>query len=505
MTLTASTPTSPAVEAAVFGGMAADDWVSSSDYRRIGQLHLGVVLGAVLGAAGLGIAVHGALAGWFDLAATGRGSLGSLFALHQNLFGVAVGLPLWVAVGTLVVPGQIGASRLAFPRMASVSLWGWVVGVATLVAATLVEAGPTTFNMMDPAAPIGTAGEATQATDLAIASLMLIAVATLAGAINLVATILLERQTGLKLSALNPFSWSIFITMAIAILSTATFVAGLFLVYLDQHFGGQVFASGAGAGRVWVHLVWLYGRPEVILIALPAVGAVAGIVMRRSGRNLVGGSVANGLIAAAGAVSLTVWAGRELIANSYIQPYSRFWTRLVLIPLFLLLLVILGSLRGGAKPDVSLLFAVGVILSIAVGALLSVVLWTRDLTPDTAVAGQLGLPNLLIFGVALLGAFGIVVEHADDSYGSAMPKAGTSLAGLALLGGVLLTGAGLAAGSFSDDPTGAHAGAAIGKGLIAAAAALLVLTVAATGFGRKRTGSVAPASSSSSSSSEGSH
>jgi cytochrome c oxidase subunit I len=505
MTLTASTHTSPAVDAALFGNVGADDWVSTSDHQRIGQLHFGLVLGAVLIAGALGVAVHGSLAEWFTLDAGGSAGLSSLFALHQNLWAVAIGLPLWVAVGTLVVPGQIGATRLAFPRMASFSLWGWIVGVATMVTATLVEDGPMQLSLLSNAAPTGTTGAANQATDLALASVLLIAAATLAGAINLVATILTERRVGLKLAEVNPFSWSVFVTMTISVLSTPVFMAGVLLVYLDQHFGGQVFASGAGADRVWIHLVWLYGRPETILIALPAIGAVAGIIVARTGRSLVGGSVANLLLSVVGALSLTVWAGRELIGNSLIQPYSRFWVRLAIVPLFLLLLVILGSVRGGLKPDVSLLFALGVILSIAVGALMTIVLWAQDLTPDTAFAGQLGLPNLLVFGVALLGALGIVVETAPDSYRSALPKAGTSLAGLAVLGGVLLSGAGLAAGSLVDDATTAHAGAAIGKALITAGAGLLVLTILGSAFGRSSVTKSSTVPSSSTSVSEGSH
>ncbi len=486
MTLTTSAPISPAVDAAIFDGMVTDDWVSTSDHRRIGQLHLGLVLGAVIAAASLGIAVHGSEGGWFGLASSGRGSVGSLLALHQNLWAVAIGMPLWVAVGTLVVPGQIGATRLAFPRMASVSLWGWVVGVATLVTATLVEDGPVTFNVLMSQAPLGTSGAANQATDLAIASLMLIAGATLVGAVNLVATIVTERRPALKLGEVNPFSWSIFVAMAVSILSTPVFIAGLFLTYLDQHFGSQFFASGAGADRAWAHMVWLFGRPETLLIALPAVGAVAGIVVARTGRPLVGGSVGNALISAAGCISITVWAGRELIAGSLIQPYSRFWVALVIVPLFLLLLLILGSVRGGLKPDVSLLFALGVLLSIVLGALITVVLITRDLTPDTAGAAQFGLPNLLIFGVALLGALGMVVETATDGYGRTLSKIGATLGGLSVLGGVLLSGAGLALGSFVDDAKNAHAGAALGKGLIAAGAALVMLTIVGSAFGRSR-------------------
>ena len=143
MTLSAPSSTSSAVDAALFGtDQAAADWISTADHRRIGQLHVGFVLAMAAAAAVVGGVVHGAVGDVFTLSASGRSSIGALLAAHENAWGVLVGLPLWIAVGSLVVPGQIGASRMAFPRLQSASLWGWVVGASTFVSAFFVEDGP---------------------------------------------------------------------------------------------------------------------------------------------------------------------------------------------------------------------------------------------------------------------------------------------------------------------------------------------------------------------------
>ncbi len=485
MTLTAPTSTSPAIDAAVFGtsvdpfdAVLADDWVASVDAGRTGQLHLGLLSAVIAAAAGLGVVVHGALAGWWDITATDRFGLDSLFALHQNLWAVSIAMPLWIAVASMVVPRQIGATRSAFPRLGNLALWGWLVGTALLITASFVTDGPQTIHVLDPAAATATAGQAPRATDLALAAIMLITLATLAGAINLVATILTERAPGTKLSTLRPFSWAVLVTMGMAVVTTPVFLAGTFLLYLDQHFGGQLFASGVGAQRLWVHAIWLMGRPESILLAIPAVGAVADVIVHRTGKTLIGGGAANGLISAAAATSLLTWAGRELIASSATPPYARWWNAVILIPLFLLLLVLAGSARGGIKPDVSLLGALGIVVTIVAGLALTIaVVASSNSDIKTPEFSQLGLSNLLVFGLVLLGAFTMVIEHAGSVYGRSLPKPVSTLILLAVLGGVLVSGAALGAGVFSKS-TDPHGAGAIGKALIAGGAALLILSLA---------------------------
>ncbi len=486
MTLTAPTSTSQAADAAVFGvadpfgAVQADDWVATVDSGRTGQLHLGLLSAVVALAGGLGVAVHGQLAEWWTLnTSDSRFGIASMFALHQNLWAVSIAMPLWIAVAAMVVPRQIGATRSAFPRLGTFALWGWVVGTALLITASLVEDGPQLVDVGGNLAATATAGQAPRATDIAIAAMMLVTLATLAGAINLVATILTERAVGTKLSTLRPFSWSVLVTMSLAVITTPVFLAGLFLLYLDQHFGGQLFASGVGADRIWVHAIWLMGRPEAVLLAVPAVGAVADVVVHRTGKTLLGGGAANGLIGAAAGLSLLLWTGREYVASSATPPYARWWYALVLVPLFMLLLLIVGSVRGGIKPDVSLLGALGIVLSIVAGAVFVIAIVAtpnRNITESEQQFAQLGLPNLLVFGLVLIGAFTMVVEHSGPVYGKSLPKPVATLVLLEILGGVLLTGAGLTAGVFGGG-RGPHIAAAIGKALIAGGALLLVLAL----------------------------
>ncbi len=481
MTLTAPSSTSSAVDAAMFGNDPGADWISTPDHRRIGQLHVGLVLIMVAAAAVVGVVVHGAVGDLFSLSASGRSSITALLSAHENAWGVLIGLPLWIAVGSLVVPGQIGASRMAFPRMQSLSLWGWLVGATTFVSSFLVQDGPPTF-LVTSSAPLTANGTvANKATDLLLASLILVSLATLAGAVNLLVTIVTERRAGLAFGDIRPFSWSVFVTSAVMLIAVPTFVAGLFLVYLDQHFGGTLFSS-EGSQLVWVHMVWMWGRPESLLIALPAVGMVADVAVGRTGRALIGGPVVNWLILVAGVLTLGIWTGGSSIATAAVVPTSRWVTGLVLVPLGLVLLLVLGSLRGGLKPGPSLLYVLGVIAAIGAGAIVIAVAAARTVSGDGVQFFQFGVTNLVVFGAALLGATGALVEHARESVGSELSKAGSGLAGLALIGGVLLSGVSLAVAAMVDSTNTIqtlNVVAAIGKALIAVGS----LSVAATLLG----------------------
>ena len=495
MTLTAPSSSSSAVDVAVFGIDPGADWISTPDHRRIGQLHVGLVLIMAAAAAVVGVVVHGAVGDLFTLSASGRSSIVALLGAHENAWGVLIGLPLWIAVGSLVVPGQIGAPRMAFPRMQSLSLWGWVVGATTFVSAYLVQDGPPAF-LVTSSSPLTANGTvANKATDLLLASLILVSLATLAGAVNLLVTIVTERRSGLAFGDMRPFSWSVFVTSAVMLIAIPPFVAGLFLVYLDQHFGGTLFSS-EGSQLVWVHMVWMWGRPEALLIALPAVGMVADVVVSRTGRPVVGGPVVNWLILAAGVLSLGIWTGGSSIASAAVVPTSRWVTGLVLVPLGLVLLLVLGSLRGGLKPGPSLLYVLGVIVALGAGAILIAVAAARTVSGDGIQFFQFGVTNLVVFGAALLGATGVLVEHAKEGVGSALSKAGSGLAGLALIGGVLLSGIALAVGALVDSTATKqtfqtlNVVAAVGKALIAVgslsfAAALVGSVVLATRLNRR--------------------
>ena len=501
MTLTASPTTTAAVDQAVFDDLAAttaDTWFTTTDHRRVGSLLMGAVLGVtVVGAALSGLlgqkidaAIGGRLSGatWLGSDSTGALSFNRLFSAYGMGMVYLVITPLFLALATIAVPAQIGSARMAFPRLQAFVLWGYLMGAALYVTSFVIGDGPPVFDVFLKD-PLSGATKANRATDMLLGSLMLLAVVTIAGAVNIVTTVLTQRRAGLPMEAVRPFTWSAFITSGVTLITTPVFLAGLFLVYIDQHFGGGLF-NGAGGPRIWVHTVWLFGRPDAYLLLLPALGIASEIVSARAGKALVGGPAGKHLLTAFGVLSLAAWTGGSELADAVIQPTSRWQTGLIALPAALLVLVWLGTLAQGVKPDITLLFVAGFVVVAGLCAVNVIVAAIRGLTdPSAQIAWQVGQTRALLVGAPLIALLGGVVEFSPIAFGRKLMQGLSGLAGLAVLGGVVLLGAAISGLGYQRAFDSANdflsLVALIGGLLVAAGVGLLILNLLASTVGGK--------------------
>src|SRR6202011_452760 len=113
---------------------------------------------------------------------------------------------------------QVGAGRLALPRLSSLALWLYVMGGGLLVASYIVGA-PHGIGITSPAALPPVAG-VTRATSLWIASLGVLAVSTLLASASLMTTVLGLRAEGMTLLRVPAFSWATLVTGAVTLLAT---------------------------------------------------------------------------------------------------------------------------------------------------------------------------------------------------------------------------------------------------------------------------------------------
>lgn len=505
MTLTAS-PTSAAAENALAGVAAPDTWFTTTDHRRIGRLHAGAALlvgtvGTVLAAfvdAKVGDAARGALptGAWMG------GDDSRVFAWGRLFRALGAGLPLFVvaplllALAVIALPSQLGTSRLAFPRMAALSLWSYVVGVALLVSTVLVS-GATPLDILDGNA-LQAGKPAGDATDLMIGALIVVSLSLLVGAVNVVATVLTQRKAGLRVDEVAPFAWASFVTAAVTLIATPVGIAGYALLYLDQHFGSTLF-NADGAARIWIHEVWLLGRPEAFLLVLPALGLGSQLVANRAGKPLLGGPAGHHLLTAFGVLSLGAWAGGDYLATAVIQPTSRPLTALAAIPVLLLVLLWVGTLATGAKPDAGLLFVVGFVALVGLAAANVLVAAAKGVTDPTATSvWQLAQVRTLLVGAPMILALGGIAELAEEGWGHRLSTALTALTGLAALGGGVLSALGLGVLAYSDGLGSESQGflsllSLLGGLLTAGALALTILNLLGTVVRRGEAGSASEA------------
>ncbi|HVF14935.1 MAG TPA: cbb3-type cytochrome c oxidase subunit I, partial [Acidimicrobiales bacterium] len=174
-----------------------------------------------------------------DLDIVGANTYRQLFTMHGVVMVFLFLLPLWLGLITAMVPLQIGATRMAFPRVHALSLWLFLGGATMVAAAPAVSDTVGGWTLSTPL-PIGPAYTG-EGIDLLILGLVLVAVAAITVAINVLATVLQLRAPGLTMARIPLFSWSATVSSAVMLLALPVLVAALLMLFVDRHYGGHVF------------------------------------------------------------------------------------------------------------------------------------------------------------------------------------------------------------------------------------------------------------------------
>ena len=342
MTLTATRPAESAgapTDEPSHGTVVPESPFTTSDHKRIGRYYIVAALVFVLVSTVVAVVME------ISLTSTSTSTLeyDRLFSLHSTSASLLFLPLLFLGLGTYLVPLQIGARRLAFPRVQALALWGTVVGGLLLISSYLFGQ-PNGWGIAYPTAlPFAKVG-ASRATDLWVASLVLITVSLVTAAANLFVTALKLRVPGMTTMRMPAFTWSIMAVCVGIILSAPVFAGGLLLLYLDQHFGGGVFAPAQRhSNYLWQHTLWLYGRPDVYLVIVPALGALTDVIATHARRPLLQSVVVKGLIFVTMILCFGVIVADSSIERAVLIPTPTVLTLFIAIPIGLVVQVLAGG------------------------------------------------------------------------------------------------------------------------------------------------------------------
>ena len=417
---------------------AAGSWATSGDHKQLGLLFMAGGLVAILGGA--------LVAGFFQLPNVNDNTriwtgVTSRLASANVSLSLVIGIPaLWIGLASYVTPLQIGSSRLALPRLHGLALWTYAAGA--ILAAVGYGAGRPPISGLGSSIPaMARKGSSAGApTELVVMGLLLVALATFLAAASLLVTLLNGRTEGMRLVHLPPFSWSTLATSTVLVLATPVFMAGLTLLFYDQHYGGTLFASEPGGRRIWQHQLWVLGQPMALLFSAACVGSFCDVVSTAARRPLSGFGLARGAAVAAPFLTLLLWAGNLSTLRSPFGPVATLGGVLVGAPLVLALLSWAGTLRSGAVRVNPALFFLGAFLAVvALAASASVAAVFVGIEGRGVESFRNGQTTLLVLGAPLLGLAGAAV-HWSPKISGRSPSAGASgLLCLLLLGGIVLT------------------------------------------------------------------
>ncbi len=206
----------------------------------------------------------------------------SLVTMHGTIMVFFAIMPLLVGVfGNLLIPLQIGAEDMAFPRLNMASFWisataGIIMLASFLVPGGAAGAGWTSY------APLSSSGEWTgvyMGQILWLVSLIVLGFSSLTGAVNYITTVINMRAPGMTWFRLPLPTWALFITAILVLLAIPILTGGLIMLLFDQTIGTGFFdPTTQGEPLLWQHVFWFFGHPEVYILILPSMGLVSEVL-----------------------------------------------------------------------------------------------------------------------------------------------------------------------------------------------------------------------------------
>ena len=265
--------------------------LGTADHKMVGRLYIccsllllagGLVLMSLVG-------FEGAQANSFDLL-----NLDTFFQIF-TLGPVAVVffglLPALIGLATYVVPLQIGAQTIAFPRAAAAAFWGWLFGSALVIAGWAINGGP--------------GGGSVEGVLLSLAAWIVVLVSLCLASVCIVTTVLALRPAGMTLLRVPAFAWSAMVGAFVWLITLPLLAANLFLIYVDTDHKQLLFGKPA---NVWPQLRWVFAQPAAYMLVIPALGIAADVVGTIGRRRPPAHGAVLVSIGAFGALSFGGWA-----------------------------------------------------------------------------------------------------------------------------------------------------------------------------------------------------
>lgn len=346
-------------------------WITTVDHKRIGILYgvTAFIMFLTGGFEALYIRAQLALPGQ-DLVSPEV--YNQLFTMHGTTMIFLAIMPMGAAFFNYIIPLQIGARDVAFPRLNAFSFWTFLAGALMLKSSWLLGGAPNA-GWFGYAPLTSSAFNPGHGIDFWVLSLQILGIASLAAAFNFVVTIINMRAPGMLLMRMPLFTWMTLITSFLLILAFPVITVALIELMFDRQFGTNFFVPGAGASPVlWQHLFWIFGHPEVYILILPAMGIVSEIIPTFSKKPLFGYPVVvlSGLVIAF--MGWMVWShhmftvGLGPVANSVFA----LTTMAIAVPTGVKIFNWIGTMwRGSIEFKTPMLFSVGFIWLFVIGGL----------------------------------------------------------------------------------------------------------------------------------------
>ena len=388
-------------------GSRAITLLTSTDHKVIANMYF-ITAFAFFGFGGLlALAIRAELA-FPGLQYLHYETFNQFFTMHGTIMLLMFATPMFAAFANAIMPLQIGAPDVAFPRMNMFSYWLYLFGSVTACSGFLSPQGAAAFGWFAYAPLSDAINSPGVGGDLWLMGLYVMGLSTILGAVNFVTTIVCMRAPGMTMFRMPIFTWNIFVTSLLVLLVFPVLAAGLLVLEADRRLGTHVLDPAVGGAVLWQHLFWFFGHPEVYIIAIPFFGIITEILPVFS-RKPIFGYV--GLVAATmaiGGLSVAVWAHHMFVTGAVNLPFFSFMTFMIAVPTGVKFFNWIGTLWGGSISfETPMMWAMGFLTTFLFGGLTGVILASPPL--DFHVSDTYFVVahfHYVLFGTVVFAMFG---------------------------------------------------------------------------------------------------
>src|SRR2546428_4160468 len=267
-------------------------WLTTTDHKRIGLLYFWTAFGFFLVGGTEALIIRAQLVRPDGGLGVSAETFNQLFTMHGTTMVFLALMPLSAAFFNFIIPLQIGARDVAFPRLNALSYWVFLSGAlflhSSFLAGSIPDAGwfgyaNLTTRQFSPGSHV----------DFWMRGLQILGLSSLMAGFNFIVTIINMRAPGMTLMRLPLFIWMSFVVQFLVVLAFPAITVALILLMFDRLFGTLFFAPAAGADPLlWQHLFWIFGHPEVYILILPAMGIASEVLPTFSRKPRFGAPVA---------------------------------------------------------------------------------------------------------------------------------------------------------------------------------------------------------------------
>jgi cytochrome aa3-600 menaquinol oxidase subunit I len=297
------------------------EWLTTVDHKRIGIMYLISALLMLFRGGADAIMMRAQLAVPENTLLDAQ-HYNEIFTTHGVVMIIFMAMPFIMALMNFVVPLQIGARDVAFPRLNALSFWLFFMGAMLFNISFVVGGSPDAgWTSYFPLA--GNEFSPSVGTNYYMIAIQIAGIGTLITGINFLVTILKMRAPGMTLMRMPMFTWSALITNLIIVFAFPVLTIALLMGTMDRLFGTHFFTlDNGGMDMLWANLFWIWGHPEVYILILPAFGIYSEIISTFARRNLYGYTSMVLSMVVISLLSFTVWVhhfftmGQGALTNS---------------------------------------------------------------------------------------------------------------------------------------------------------------------------------------------